>query len=81
MIRDAPACLAPCTALIPIPPMPVMITTSPGCTCAALTADPQPVGTAQPSSAATSRGTSSGTLMALHSGITVYSENAETSPA
>jgi hypothetical protein len=81
MMRDAPAWLAPWIALAPMPPTPMTMTTSPGPTCAAFTADPQPVGTAQPSRAATSRGTSLPILIALHSGMTVYSENAERRPA
>ena len=48
MTFAAPACTAPCTALTPIPPMPITITVWPGCTAAELTAEPQPVPTAQP---------------------------------
>jgi hypothetical protein len=47
------------------------MTTSPGLIAAAFTAEPQPVGTPQPSRAAMSSGTSSGILMQLHSGITL----------
>ncbi len=47
----APACAAPCTALMPMPPMPMMITVWPGRTSPALTADPQPVPTPQPDEA------------------------------
>ena len=49
MTLAAPACEAPWTALIPIPPMPMTITVCPGCTWAELTAEPQPVPTLQPS--------------------------------
>ena len=57
---DAPAASAPCTAKDPTPPTPMMATTSPGTTRAALTAEPQPVGTQHPSRQARSRGTSVG---------------------
>ena len=40
----APAYRAPCTALMPMPPMPETITVWPGRTLAVLTAEPQPVG-------------------------------------
>ena len=58
----APAKRAPCTALMPIPPTPTTITVSPGFTAAAFTAEPQPVGTPQPTSTALSSGRSSSTL-------------------
>src|ERR1019366_5048457 len=57
---EAPAWLAPCTALIPIPPTPMTTTTSPGLTSAELTAEPHPVPTPHPVRHATSSGTSSG---------------------
>jgi hypothetical protein len=71
----APACAAPWTALIPIPPTPMTITTCPGCTWAAFTAEPQPVGTPQPSSAAERSETCDGMRMQDHSGMTLYSAN------
>ena len=63
----APAMAAPCTALMPTPPQPTMTTVSPGCTSAAYVAEPQPVVTPQPTSAALSRGMSSSILMQLAS--------------
>ncbi len=66
---------APCTALMPTPPQPTMTTVSPGCTSAAYVAEPQPVVTPQPTSAALSRGMSSSILMQLASLQTVYGEN------
>ncbi len=45
--RLAPAILAPCTALIPMPPMPTTTTVSPGSIAARLAAEPQPVATPQ----------------------------------
>ncbi len=45
-----------------MPPTPMTITVSPGATFAAFTAEPQPVGTPQPTSTAFSRGMSSSTL-------------------
>ncbi|SHS99709.1 Uncharacterised protein [Mycobacteroides abscessus subsp. abscessus] len=47
---------------MPMPPMPTMITSSPGLTSAMLVDEPKPVGTAQPRSAADSKGTSSSIL-------------------
>ena len=52
----APACAAPCSAFAPIPPMPITITVSPGSMPADLTAEPHPVGTAHPNSAAAFNG-------------------------
>ncbi len=43
---------------MPMPPTPTIATVSPGCTCATLVADPNPVGTAQPMMAAVSNGMS-----------------------
>src|SRR5487761_1880565 len=74
----APANLAPCTALLPTPPAPKITTVSPACTPAACTADPQPVGTPQPTRHRISHGMSwkssrSGTV--AHSDTTAYCEN------
>src|ERR1700759_487441 len=74
----APANLAPCTALLPTPPAPKITTVSPACTPAACTADPQPVGTPQPTRHSSSHGMSwkssrSGTL--AHADTTAYWEN------
>lgn len=55
----APAWSAPCTAFDPTPPTPKITTVSPARTPAAYTEVPQPVGTPQPVSAATSNGMSS----------------------
>src|SRR5579862_3641092 len=76
---DAPASAAPCTALMPTPPTPMMITTSPVRTLAALTADPNPVPTPHPSRHTVSRGTSSGTLTSDSSGTVLQAENVEIS--
>src|SRR5580692_5171332 len=56
MTFAAPAYLAPWTALDPTPPAPKITTVWPARTPAAYTAVPQPVGTPQPVSAATSNG-------------------------
>src|SRR6202046_1290153 len=74
----APANLAPCTALLPTPPAPKITTVSPACTPAACTADPQPVGTPQPTRHNSSHGMSwkssrNGTV--AHSDTTAYCEN------
>ena len=58
MTCAAPAYLAPWTALVPTPPAPKITTVCPARTPAAYTAVPQPVGTPQPVSAATSNGMS-----------------------
>src|SRR3984885_2983627 len=73
----APANLAPCTALLPTPPAPKITTVSPGCTPAAYTEEPQPVGTPQPTRNKISHGMSwkssrSGTV--AHSETTAYWE-------
>src|SRR5580704_9116332 len=73
----APANRAPCTALLPTPPAPKITTVSPARTPAACTADPQPVGTPQPTRHRTSHGMSwkssrSGTV--AHSDTTAYWE-------
>jgi len=58
MTRFAPAAAAPCTAFMPTPPAPMTTTFSPGRTSATLVAEPHPVVTPQPTSAATSSGMS-----------------------
>src|SRR3984957_18119083 len=73
----APANRAPCTALLPTPPAPKITTVSPAWTPAACTADPQPVGTPQPTRHRISHGMSwkssrSGTV--AHSETTAYWE-------
>ena len=73
----APAKRAPCTALLPTPPAPKITTVSPAWTPAACTADPQPVGTPQPTRHRISHGMSwkssrSGTV--AHSDTTAYWE-------
>src|ERR1700685_3137855 len=74
----APANRAPCTAMLPTPPAPKITTVSPACTPAACTAEPQPVGTPQPTRHSSSHGMSwkssrSGTV--AHSDTTAYCEN------
>ncbi len=58
---------------MPTPPQPKTTTDEPGTTLAVLMAAPTPVITAQPMSEATSRGTSSGILMAPCQGMIVSS--------
>ncbi len=58
MTRLAPAAAAPWTAFMPTPPAPMTTTFSPGRTSATLVAEPQPVVTPQPTSAASSSGMS-----------------------
>src|SRR4029077_2856523 len=70
----APANRAPCTALLPTPPAPKMTTVSPARTPAACTADPQPVGTPQPTRHAISHGNSSTSGTQAHSDTTAYCE-------
>src|SRR5262250_3311633 len=70
----APANRAPCTALLPTPPAPKITTASPARTPAAYTAEPQPVGTPQPTNDPTSNEMSSGSLMQAHSETTAYWE-------
>ena len=60
---------------MPTPPHPTTTTVSPGCTSAAYTAEPQPVVTPQPTSAALSSGMSFSILMQLACDATVYSPN------
>ena len=78
MIRVAPAMRAPCTALMPMPPMPTTTTVSPAVTPPRLAADPQPVATPQLTSATHSSGRSSSTLMSDCSATTACSENVPT---
>ncbi len=77
MIVVAPAWAAPCTALMPMPPMPITITVWPGRTWAEFTAEPQPVGTPQPTRQITSSGRSSGTFTAERVEIVVHWLNVE----
>ena len=77
MTLAAPACAAPWTALAPMPPMPWMITVSPGWTSPVFTAEPQPVPTEQPSRQATSSLVSCGTLIAESTATVVYSVKVE----
>src|SRR5215469_9163757 len=72
MTSLAPANRAPCTALLPTPPAPKMTTVSPACTPAACTAEPQPVGTPQPTRHAISQGISSTSGTQAHSDTTAY---------
>jgi hypothetical protein len=60
---------------MPMPPMPTTTTDSPGCTSAAYTAEPQPVVTPQPTSAAFSSGMCFSIFTALSTLTTVYGEN------
>ncbi|SLJ09975.1 Uncharacterised protein [Mycobacteroides abscessus subsp. abscessus] len=53
---EAPESTAPCSALMPTPPMPAMTTVSPGITFATWVAEPKPVGTPHPTRQATSKG-------------------------
>ncbi len=69
--------MAPSTALIPTPPQPNTQTRSPGRTPAVRQTAPVPVVIAQPTSAATSNGTSGGIGMQQRAGTTAYSANDE----
>src|SRR6202035_6092091 len=71
----APANRAPCTALLPTPPDPKITTVWPARTSPARTAEPQPVGTPQATSAATSKPSHSGILTTEYSCTTAYCEN------
>ena len=73
MSRAAPAMTDPSTELSPTAPQPMTATASPGCTRALRRAAPTPVGTAQPSIAATGKGTSSGSRSTALAGSTVRS--------
>src|SRR5689334_8631918 len=75
MTYRAPANAAPCTALMPTPPIPYTTVVSPGRTPPAFTAVPQPVGTPQPASATVSSGRSSSILMQECSDTTERWEN------
>jgi hypothetical protein len=77
-ISAAPAARAPSSAARPTPPSPKTATLSPICTCAAFTAAPTPVRTAQPNSAAISYGMSLSILTADRAETTTCSANAET---
>ena len=76
-IGCAPAATAPSTALRPTPPQPKTATRSPGRTPAVRHTAPVPVVIAQPTSAATSKGTSSGIGMQQRAGTTARSANVE----
>ena len=71
MIFSAPAMRAPWMAFMPMPPRPTTTTVSPARTSAALTAEPQPVVTPQPTRAALSSGMYGSILMQLASLTTV----------
>ena len=73
----APEVAAACTALMPIPPTPITITTSPVVKSAMFTTEPQPVATPHPSSTALVRSTCCGTLIALRVSMVLYSLNVE----
>src|SRR4029077_12040041 len=73
-----PAYLAPCTALMPTPPVPKITTVSPGRTSPALVAEQNPVVTPQLTSAASSNGTSSSIFTQDHSDRTAYWANEPT---
>src|SRR5581483_8549100 len=72
---EAPQILAPWMALMPTPPQPITSTDDPGATRAALIAAPTPVMTPQPTSEATSYGTSAAILIAPASGTISSSAN------
>ena len=67
--------MAPCTAFIPMPPMPTTTTVSPTCTSARRVAEPQPVATPHDTSDTQSIGRSSSTLMTDISDTHVRSAN------
>ena len=71
----APACAAPWTALMPMPPMPMTMTVSPALTSPAWTAVPQPVPTPQPTRQATSSGMSLGIFTVERTSTVVISAN------
>ena len=78
MTARAPAARAPCTALIPTPPVPMMTTVSPGCVPTPTVADPHPVVTPQDTSEAASNGIESSILITDSSASTaVFGEGAE----
>jgi len=71
----APAARAPCTALMPTPPVPTMTTVSPGCVPTPTVAEPQPVVTPQDTSEAASNGIDASILITECSDNTAYSAN------
>ena len=73
MMRSAPAIAAPCTTLRPTPPQPNTATLEPGSTRAVLNTAPTPVVTAQPTSAARSRGIFGSILTRLSTDRVAYS--------
>jgi hypothetical protein len=73
MTWPAPASRAPCTTDRPTPPSPTTSTDWPSRTAAVLSTAPTPVMTAQPTSAACSSGTASGTGSTARSDTTVCS--------
>ncbi|OBH32366.1 hypothetical protein A5692_15060 [Mycobacterium sp. E342] len=75
-IRAAPLMRAPWTAAVPIPPVPITTTVSPPRTPARRAADPYPVGTAQASRAAGSRGRPESIFTSELAATTVCSANA-----
>ena len=79
-ISAAPAIRAPWITLTPTPPQPITSTLLPGVMAAVFRAAPTPVITPQPSSEATSSGTSSGILIAEVAGATVCSQNVGNAP-
>ena len=68
---------APSRALRPTPPQPKIATLSPGRTLAVFHTAPTPVATAQPTRAATSKGTVSGIGMQHRSGTTAAVANVD----
>jgi hypothetical protein len=76
-ITPALTAAAASTAESPTPPQPITATRSPGRTPAVRQTAPTPVVTAQPTSPATSKGTSRGIGMHERSGSTVASANDE----
>ena len=75
MIVCAPASFAPWIAPVPMPPMPTTTTVSPGWTLPMCTADPHPVVTPHPTSAALSSGMSFSILITEVSCTTQCSAN------
>ncbi len=73
----APTAAAAITAESPTPPQPITATRSPGRTPAVRQTAPMPVVTAQPTSPATSNGTSAGIFTHERSGSTQASANEE----
>ena len=69
----APAARAPCTALMPTPPVPMITTVSPGSVPTPTVADPHPVVTPQDTSEAASNGIESSILITDSSARTAYS--------